>query len=76
VLTTEQAVGIMSPVVYQYRLVGTSGSEIALIWDERPQISEDESVTLPDGSTAIVLEIYDGEHGTEGGVVATLVVED
>jgi hypothetical protein len=63
-------------VAHQYRLVGTSGSEIALIWDDRPELTEDESVTLPDGTTAIVLEIYDDEHGTEGGVVATLVVED
>ena len=66
----------MSPMAHRYRLVGTSGSEIALIWDERPEISEDESVTLPDGTAAIVLEIYDDEHGTEGGVVATLVVDD
>lgn len=63
-------------MAHRYRLVGTSGSEIALIWDERPEISEDASVTLPDGTSAIVLEIYDDEHGTEGGVVATLVVED
>ena len=63
-------------MAHRYRLVGTSGSEIALILDDRPEIAEDESVTLPDGTTAIVLEIYDDEHGTEGGVVATLVIED
>ena len=63
-------------MAYEYRLVGTSGSELAVISDERPEISEDETVTLPDGTTAVVLEIYDDEHGTEGGVVATLVVGD
>ena len=61
---------------YQYRLLGTSGSEVALIWDERAEIAEDEDVTLPDGTTALVLDVYDDEHGKEGGVVATLVVED
>ena len=61
---------------YQYRLLGTSGSEVALIWDERAEIAEDAEVTLPDGTTAVVLDVYDDEHGKDGGVVATLVVED
>ena len=63
-------------MAYQYRLLGTSGSEVALIWDDRPEIAEDEQVTLPGGTEAVVLEVYDDEHGQDGGVVATLVVED
>jgi hypothetical protein len=32
-------------------------------------------VYLPDGGPATVVEVYDDEHGREGGVQATLVVE-
>ena len=63
-------------MAHQYRIVGTSGSAIAVVSDARPEIREDESVTLPDGTAAVVLEIYDDDHGREGGVVATLVVDD
>jgi hypothetical protein len=59
----------------QYRLLDTSGSEIGIVTDERPEIGEDDAVTLSDGMVATVLEVYDDEHGREGGVVATLVVE-
>jgi hypothetical protein len=60
---------------FQYRLIDTAGSEIGLISDERPEIAEDEDVRLPDRSTATVLEVYDDEHGRDGGVRATLVVD-
>ena len=50
--------------------------EVALIGNERAEIAEDEEVTLPDGTTAVVLDVYDDEHGKDGGVIATLVVED
>jgi hypothetical protein len=43
--------------------------------DERPEIAEGDSVTLDDGSVLEVVEVYDDEHGREGGVVATLVVD-
>lgn len=59
----------------RYRLIDTAGSELGVVDDERPAIEEDESVQTPDGDTVIVLEVYDDEHGTEGGVVATLVVD-
>lgn len=60
---------------FTYRLIDTSGSEIGLVTIDRPEIAEDEIVDLPDGRTAVVLEVYDDEHGREGGVEATLVVD-
>ena len=59
----------------RYRLIDTSGSEIGIVTDKRPDIGENDVVTLPAGMAATVLEVYDDEHGQEGGVVATLVVE-
>lgn len=60
----------------RYRLIDTAGGEIGIVDDDRPQIGEDDTVTLPDGTSAPVVEVYDDEHGQEGGVVATLVVDD
>ena len=61
---------------FQYRLIDTSGSEIAIVADDRPEVAEDDTVALPDGASATVIEVYDDEHGREGGVVATLVVDE
>jgi hypothetical protein len=33
-------------------------------------------VALPDGTEVEVVEVYDDEDGREGGVAATLVVDD
>jgi hypothetical protein len=60
---------------HSYRLIDTSGSEIGLVTDDRSEIREDEVVTLPSGSEAIVLEVYDDEDGREGDVTATIVVD-
>jgi hypothetical protein len=40
-----------------------------------PKVSEGETVYLPDGRGVPVLEVYDDEHGQEGGVHATLAVD-
>ena len=61
---------------HRYRLIDMSGSEIAVVTDSRDAISEDDEIALPDGSSATVIEVYDDEAGREGGVRATLVVED
>jgi hypothetical protein len=61
--------------VFRYRLIDTAGSEIEVVNDERPSIGEGDLVRLPDGTEAEVAEIYDDEHGQEGGVVATLVLD-
>jgi hypothetical protein len=60
---------------FRYRLIDTAGSEIGIVSDERAEIAEGDTVTLPDGATAEVLQVYDDEHGQEGGVVATLAVD-
>jgi hypothetical protein len=62
--------------VFQYRLIDTSGSEIAIVDDERPSLAEGDTIDLPDGTSATVVEVYDDEHGREGGVEATAVVDD
>ena len=61
---------------YRYRLIDTSGSEIGIVTDERAEIREDEVVSLPDGTQAAVLEVYDDEDGRDGDVTATIVVDD
>ena len=63
-------------IAFEYRLIDTAGSELGIVSDERPVISEGDSVPLPgDGRDVEVLEVYDGEDGREGGVAATLVVD-
>jgi hypothetical protein len=59
----------------RYRLIDMSGSEISVVTDSRDAVSENDEIALPDGSSAIVIEVYDDEHGREGGVRATLVVD-
>ena len=60
---------------HRYRLIDTAGSEIAIVADTREELEEDDEIDLPDGSSATILEIYDGEDGREGGVRATVVVD-
>jgi hypothetical protein len=59
----------------RYRLIDTAGGEIAIIDDDRDELTEGDEIQLPDGLTAAIIEIYDDEHGREGGVDATVVVE-
>ncbi len=61
---------------FQYRLIDTAGGEIGIINDSRPLIQLGERVTLPNGSTGTIVDIYDDEDGKEGGVQATLAVEE
>jgi hypothetical protein len=61
---------------FRYRLVDTAGGEIGIVEDERPALEEGDAVELPDGTPTAVIEVYDDEYGQEGGVVATLVVDD
>jgi hypothetical protein len=61
---------------FKYRLIDTAGGEIGIIDDPRPMIQAGETVQLPDGSPAPVVEVYDDENGREGDVQATLVVEE
>jgi hypothetical protein len=60
---------------YRFRLIDTAGSELGIVEYQVPKLEEDDTVLMPDGSPATVIEIYDDEHGREGGVEATVVVE-
>ena len=61
---------------HRYRVIDSAGSELGIVTDERSRIAEEETVVLPDGEAAIVVEVYDDdEYGREGDVVATLVVD-
>lgn len=59
---------------FQYRLIDTAGSELGIVTDERPAIAEDATVAY-DGQEFEVIEVYDDEHGRDGGVIATLVID-
>jgi hypothetical protein len=62
---------------FRYRLIDTAGGVIGISSFDRPSIVEGDTVRLPDGTEGTVVEVYDDdEHGKEGGVVATLVVEE
>jgi hypothetical protein len=56
-------------------LIDTAGSVIEIVEDSRTTIEEGSTVLLPSGEPIEVLEVYDDEYGREGGVVATLVVD-
>ena len=59
-----------------YRVIDMAGGEIGIVEDNRERIDVGEQVLLPDGTTAPVVDVYDDEFGREGGVVATLAVDD
>jgi hypothetical protein len=61
---------------FRYRLIDTAGGVIGITTIDRGDIAEGDTVTLPDGTSGTVVEVYDDENGQEGGVVATLVVEE
>ena len=60
---------------FRYRLIDTAGSELETVHDDRPELADGDLVALPDGRELEVVEVYDDEHGRDGGVVATLVVD-
>jgi hypothetical protein len=60
---------------FRFRLIDTAGGEIGIVALDTPAVNEDDTVPLPDGSAATVLEVYDDDDGREGGVLATIVVD-
>jgi len=62
--------------VARYRLIDMAGGEIGIVEDARERIAVDDDVMLPNGTTAPVIDVYDDEFGQEGGVAATLAVDD
>jgi hypothetical protein len=61
---------------FRYRLIDTAGSVIGIAAFDRDDIVEGDTVALPGGAEGTVVEVYDDETGQEGGVVATLVIEE
>jgi len=49
-----------------YRLIDMAGGEIGIVEDDRDQIDVGERVTMPDGATAPVVDVYDDEFGRKG----------
>ena len=60
---------------FRFRLIDTAGSELGIVAHTAPTIELGETVSLPEGGTGTVVDVYDDEHGRDGGVEATLVVE-
>jgi hypothetical protein len=58
------------------RLIDTAGSELGIVDWAAESVSEGDNVQLPDGRAAQIIEVYDDEAGQEGGVLATVVVDD
>ena len=64
------------PIGFRYRLIDAAGGEIGVVTYNTPRVARGETVFLMDGQPAEVVEVYDDEeHGQEGGVQATLVVD-
>ena len=61
---------------FRVRLIDTAGSVIGIVSWGSETISEGDTVGLPDGRPVEVIEVYDDEFGQEGGVQATVVVDD
>jgi hypothetical protein len=59
----------------RYRLIDTAGSEIGEAEIDQPA---EEGLTVHAAGLGefLVVELYDGDDGAQGGVAATLVVEE
>jgi hypothetical protein len=53
-----------------------AGSELEIIEHSAPTVDVGETVRMSDGREVPVVDVYDNEYGREGGVEATLVVDD
>jgi hypothetical protein len=61
---------------FRLRLIDTAGGVIGIVsWDSET-VSEGDTVLLLDGRSVEVIEVYDDQSGQEGGVQATVVVDD
>ena len=61
---------------HRYRIIDTAGSEVAIVSLDDPHLDEDAPLDVPGLGPMIVVEVYDDEDGREGGVAATIVVEE
>ena len=58
----------------RFRLIDTAGSELGIIESDQP-LGEGDTVAF-EGTEREIVEVYDDEDGQEGGVAATLVLDD
>ena len=66
----------MAPLGFRFRLIDMAGGEIGIVTCPTPTVAMGDTVHLPGGEPVTVVEVYDDEeHGQEGGVQATLVVD-
>lgn len=64
------------PIGSRYRLIDTAGGEIGIVTYNTPRLAMGETVWLPNGQPAEVVEVHDDEeHGRQGDVQATIVVD-
>ena len=61
---------------FRYRLIDMAGGEIGIIEWDAEKVTEGDHVRMPDGRDVEVVDVYDDEYGQEGGVQATLAVDD
>jgi hypothetical protein len=61
---------------FRSRLIDTAGGVIGIVSWHSETVSEGDTVLLPDGRQVEVIEVYDDEYGQEGGIQATVVVDD
>jgi hypothetical protein len=57
-------------------VIDLAGSELGTIASAVAEVAAGDTVQRPDGRPVEVVEVYDDEFGREGGVAATLVVDD
>lgn len=62
-------------MTFRFRLLDTAGSELGIVTHPAPRVELGETVSLPEGGTGTVVDVYDDEYGREGGVEAPLAVE-
>jgi hypothetical protein len=63
-------------VAFRFRLIDMAGSELGIIEWPAESVALGDFVKLPDGRLVPVVDVYDDEYGREGGVQATLAVDD
>ena len=68
--------GRIQVTMARYRLIDTAGSELGIVELDPATAVLGGTVPLPDGGSGEVVDVYDDEDGREGGVEATLAVEE
>ena len=59
----------------RYRIIDTAGSELGIVALDRDDVGAGDRISPDVGPPVLVVEVYDDEDGQDGGVAATLVVD-